>query len=98
MLGSECWVIFYIFTQVLGIFFNPNAGFRVLGYFLYFYPGTGYFFNPNAGFRVLGYFLYFYPGAGPFFFFLPNCWVELVSSETAQQRIIIITVTESLNP
>ncbi len=33
MLGSACWVIFYIFTQVLFLF-NPNAGFSLLGHFI----------------------------------------------------------------
>ncbi len=47
---------------MLGYFFNPNAGFSMLGHFiglfLIFYPGDGLFlFNPNAGFSLLGHFI-----------------------------------------
>ncbi len=32
--GSLYWVVFNIFTQMLGNFFNPNAWFNLLGHLL----------------------------------------------------------------
>ncbi len=54
-------------------FFNPNAGFSLLGHFiglfLIFLPRCWViFFNPNAGFSFLGHFMGYF-NAGLFFFY-----------------------------
>ncbi len=45
LVGSFYWVVFNIFTQVLlGYFFNPNAGFSLLGHFI----GLFFIFLPRC--------------------------------------------------
>ncbi len=69
--GSFYWVVFNIFTQVLGYFFKPKCWVQLVGSF--------YWVIFNIFTQVLGHF-----NTG--LFFVPNRWVDPVSGETQLLR------------